>query len=92
LSKRAQELKAKDIVIVAVQTSEIKREKLDEWKNENNISFPVGVIEGDSEKIRTNWGVRSLPWLILTDKKHTVVAEGFSIDELDDKITSLGQK
>ena len=33
-----------------------------------------------------SWGVRAQPWLILTDKEHVVRAEGFSVDELDDKI------
>jgi hypothetical protein len=53
---------------------------------ENGVTFPVGVIEGDSEKSRFNWGVKSLPWLILTDKNHIVQAEGFALDELNEKI------
>jgi len=86
ISKRAQELKAKDIMIVIIQAASVEKAKLDKWIKENNISFPVGTIEGDSEKTRFAWGVKSLPWLILTDKKHTVVAEGFGIDELEEKI------
>lgn len=85
LSKRAQELKAKDVVIVAVLDSKIGRKNLDEWIKENNIDFPMGIVEGNSRKIKFSWGVKSLPWLILTNKKHVVVAEGFSIDELDEK-------
>ena len=87
LSKRAQELRAKDIVIIAVQASKIERAKLDEWTKENDIPFKIGMVEGDSEKIRFNWGVKSLPWLILTDDKHVVTAEGFGLDELDEKST-----
>lgn len=34
---------------------------------------------------RYNWGVRSLPWMILTDKNHIVAAEGFTVSELDEK-------
>ena len=89
LSERAQELKAKDIVVVAVQTSKIEQAKLDEWFKENNVLFPVGMIKGDSEKIRLAWGVKSLPWLILTDKKHIVTVEGFNHDGLDKKIKIL---
>ncbi|MBN2181915.1 MAG: hypothetical protein JW715_08360 [Sedimentisphaerales bacterium] len=85
LSKREQELKEKDVEIVAVQASKVEQEKLDEWIKENDIDFSVGIIEGDSEKTRFNWGVNSLPWLILTDKEHVVIAEGFNIDELDEK-------
>jgi hypothetical protein len=86
LSKRAKGLKAKDIVVVAVQASKIEKGKLDEWIKENEINFPVGMIEGDQEKTRFNWGVKSLPWLIITDKEHVVIAEGFGINELDEKI------
>ena len=44
------------------------------------------------EKTRFDWGVRSLPWLILTDKENIVRAEGFSINELDERITTLSVK
>jgi len=86
ISERAKEIKEKGIVIIAVQASKIEQAKFDEWIKENNIPFPVGMIEGDSDKIRFAWGVRSLPWLILADKKHVVTADGFNIDELDKKI------
>ncbi len=92
LSKKADELKEKDVIIVAVQASKIKQAKLDEWIKEQDITFPVGMIEGDSEKIQFTWGVKSLPWLILTDKQHIVQAEGFSLDELDEKIKMLAAK
>ena len=50
------------------------------------------MIQGDEEKIRFTWGVKFLPWLILTDKQHIVQADGFSINELDEKITALIEK
>jgi hypothetical protein len=86
LSKREQELKAKDIVIVAVQASKVEQSVLDEWIKDQNIPFSVGMIESDQENTRFDWGVKSLPWLILTDKKHAVTAEGFLLSELDEKI------
>ncbi len=39
-----------------------------------------------AEKIRFAWGVKSLPWLILTDSRHVVAATGFGLSELDEKI------
>jgi hypothetical protein len=87
LSSRAQELKAKDIVVVAVQASKIDENTLNEWTKENDIPFPVGMIQGDDEKIHFAWGVQSLPWLILTDKKHNVRLEGFSINELNEELS-----
>jgi len=86
LSKRAQELQAKDVVVVAVQASKIDENTLNEWIKKNNIPFPVGMIEGDVEKTRFNWGVKSLPWLILTDREHVVIAEGFALSEIGDKL------
>jgi len=91
LSTRAKELMAKDVVVVAVQASKVDDSVLKDWVEKNNIPFPVGMIQGDEEKTRFTWGVRSLPWLILTDKKHAVTAEGFAINELDEKIKNLNE-
>ena len=92
LAKRAQELKEKNIEVVAIQASKINENKLNEWANENNIPFTVGMVQGDEEKIRFSWGVKSLPWLILTDDNHFVRSEGFGPNELNEKITMLRQK
>jgi hypothetical protein len=86
LSERAHELKAKDIIVVAVQSSKIDENKLNQWMKDQSISFPVGIVQGDEEEIRFTWGVKSLPWLILTDKEHVVRAEGFALGELDEKL------
>ncbi len=79
---------AKDVVVTAVQASKVDDSVLNEWVEKSNIPFPVGMVQGDEDKIRFSWGVRSLPWLILTDKKHIVTAEGFSVAELDEKLNS----
>jgi len=89
LNKKAQEFAAKDVVVVAVQASKIDKSSLDEWIKDQNISIPVGMIEANEEKTRFAWGIKSLPWLILTDTEHTVAAEGFGIDELDNKIEAV---
>jgi hypothetical protein len=86
LAKRVGELNEKDIVIVAVHTSKVDETKLNEWVKSHTFSFPVGTVKGNEKKFLFDWGIQSLPWLILTDKQHTIVAEGFGIDELDDKI------
>jgi len=86
LSERAQELKAKDIIIVAVQSSKIDESTLIEWIKEQSVSFPVGIVDDDEKGIRFSWGVKSLPWLILTDREHIVFAEGFAMMELDEKL------
>ena len=89
LTKRAEELKEKGIAIVLVQASKVDKEQLDNWVKKNHISFPIGMVEGDAEEVRFNWGVKSLPWLILTDAEHIIRAEGFALNELDGRLKQL---
>ena len=92
LAKRAKELKEQGVIVIAIQALKADENKLDEWIKKNNISFPVGIVQGDAEKVRFSWGVKSLPRLILTNDKHYVVAEGFNLKELDNKLKQLGDK
>jgi protocatechuate 3,4-dioxygenase beta subunit len=86
LRVKAQELQTKNVMVIAVQASKIEEDTLNEWCKQNKISFPLGIVQDDTEKARFAWGVRSLPWLILTDRKHTICAAGFGFDELNEKI------
>jgi hypothetical protein len=86
LAEQAEQLKQKGITVVAVHISKVDESKLDEWVKNTNITFPVGRVRSDEEKIRFKWGVRSLPWLILTDPKHVVTAEGFAVSEMGEKL------
>jgi len=92
LAKQAQQLKQKGVTVVTVQASKIDENKLNEWIKKYNIPFTVGMINGNVEKTRFDWGVRSLPWLILTNPQHIVRAGGFGPSELDDKISAITQK
>ncbi len=89
LAGQIEQLKQKDIVVFAVQASKIDEDMLSEWSKKNNIPFPVGMIQGDVEKSRLTWGVKSLPWLILTDREHVTRAEGFGINDLNNKIGGI---
>ncbi len=92
LAKQAQQLKQKGVTVVVVQASKIDGNALNQWVKKYKIPFPVGMVQGDEEKARFAWGVKSLPWLILTDKQHTVQAQGFSINELNERIATLKEK
>jgi hypothetical protein len=93
LGKKAQELKAKDVSVVTIQASKVEeKKKLKDWLRKNRIAFPVGIVQGDETKTRRTWGIKALPWLILTDTEHVVRAEGFNVNELDDKIKSIREK
>jgi protocatechuate 3,4-dioxygenase beta subunit len=82
LAKRTEELKEKDMVVVGVQASKMEKSALDEWVRKQGISFPVGTIEGDERERRFEWGIKSLPWLILTDGEHIVRLEGAGLGEV----------
>jgi hypothetical protein len=86
LAKREEELKEKGVTVVAVQTSKVNEDRFNEWMKEHSVPFPIGMVQGDVEKTRFAWGVHSLPWLILTDRRHIVCAEGFGFEELGEKI------
>ena len=58
-------------------------------KNIADIPFAVGSIQVDVEKIRSNWGFESLPWLILTNSQHLVIDAGFGLSELNEKVRAI---
>ncbi|MBN2180507.1 MAG: carboxypeptidase regulatory-like domain-containing protein [Sedimentisphaerales bacterium] len=87
LSERADRLEEKGFKVVAVQVATIERTDLDKWLAAENVPFEIQILKDDFNKRQYSWGVKSLPWLILTDKSHTVTAEGFGIGELESKIS-----
>ena len=86
LAKQAEQLKERGVTVVAVQASKVDQNVLDEWVKKNNVAFPVGMVRGDDEQTRFTWGVKSLPWLILTDRNHVVVSEGFQLGDLANQL------
>lgn len=90
LAKRAEQLKEDGVIVAAVQASKVDKNTLDDWVKKNNVPFRVGMVQGDEEKTRFAWGVKSLPWLIFADREHVVTAEGFGLAELDEKVKQAG--
>ncbi|UCD56306.1 MAG: hypothetical protein JSV16_10760, partial [Candidatus Hydrogenedentota bacterium] len=87
LANREKLLARKDVYVVLVHGEKADDDKLNAWLEKRKISLPVWRISGDDhEHVRQTWGVRSLPWLIVADKNHIVTAEGFGLEELDEKI------
>ena len=86
LNKRAETLLEKDLYMIFIHAGTLEEKALISWLKRNEILPPVGISDKDLPVLERIWGVQALPWLILTDKKHIVTDEGFSIDELDEKI------
>jgi len=89
LARRADELSGRGVTIIAVQATAREENKLKAWVAEQGIRLPVGRLKGDVDTVKSAWGIKSLPWLILTDEKHVVRAEGFPVDELDGRIERM---
>jgi protocatechuate 3,4-dioxygenase beta subunit len=92
LGEKTQQLKAEGVVVAAVQASKIDLGTLDQWRERYNVSFPLAMNPGDEEKTRFAWGVRALPWLILTDTRQIVVAAGFGLEEINDELRRMVDK
>ena len=86
LAEKAGILANQGVTVLCVHASGVEAKTVDEWMREYNIPFFAGTMTEDPEKARYAWGVKSLPWLILTDREHVVEANGFSLAELDEKI------
>jgi hypothetical protein len=86
LAKQAEAIKDKAVVALTVDISGVGRESLDEWMKQSNVPFPAGVLQGRFEEKKETWGIKAVPWLILTDRDHIVRAEGFAVDELNARI------
>jgi hypothetical protein len=87
LIRRAPQVGEKGVTIVAIQAGQAEQTALDQWTQEQKPPFPISRIASDVEKTQFEWGVASLPHLILTDRKGIVIAEGFGLlGELDKKI------
>jgi len=67
----------KGVALVCIQVTPIEEETLAAWKKENKITLPIEILPGDGETVQQQWGVRSLPWLTLTDRDHRITEEGF---------------
>jgi len=82
------------VTVLTVQTAEADTERLKQWLDENNITMPVGKLPGGEAgpKLQAAFGAHSLPWLILTDDRHVVRAEGFAVEELADKLQAASAR
>jgi len=83
LAGRADTLGEKGIEVVVAQVTQLDRSVLDQWFKDRNIPFEVHILEGDFNQQQHAWGVKSLPWLVLTDERHAVVEEGLSLESLE---------
>ncbi len=91
LTAQADALKKNHVAVIILQAGPMTDAAYAAWLQEAALPFPIARLKDPSEKARFAWGAASLPWLILADKNHRVVAEGFSVEELDAKLNELAK-
>ncbi len=91
MAARAEALN-KRFSVLLVSTSSASRDEIAEWLNENGISWICESVGEDLEKTKFAWGVKGLPWLILTDEKHVVLSEGLTLAQLDEALKKQDER
>ena len=89
LTKKADKLAAKGVAVFTVHARTVDPDVLWKWLKTNNIRCSAGYVSQDpnvARQQRKAWGIRALPWLILTDNRRVVRAEGFGLAELDENL------
>jgi protocatechuate 3,4-dioxygenase beta subunit len=91
LNEKSPALQQKNISIVGVQAAITSDETFNDWMSTSPVSFPIGRVTEKTDKSKWASSVNTFPWLILTDARHQVIAEGFAFDELDAQIAKLAK-
>jgi hypothetical protein len=86
LVKMQSVLEAKQVSIILVHLSSPGDNPPEEWLERNRIPLLTETLGEGRVQARQIWGVKVLPWLILTDDRHNVTAEGFPLSELNQKL------
>lgn len=89
LSDQCEALGQKGIAVLAIQTVPVAADSIHSWTNSAPLAFPLCCVKEKTPRTRWATEVESLPWLILCDDKGKVADEGFSIDDLPDKLAAL---
>ncbi|MDH4240235.1 MAG: hypothetical protein OEW48_11795 [Phycisphaerae bacterium] len=87
LAERASKLAEKDVLVIFVDAAGSEKKQVDTWAKQHSIKVGVGRLHKEIlKRIRKAWGIETLPRLVLTDRNHVIVAEGFALEELEGKI------
>jgi hypothetical protein len=86
LTAQYEMLRSNSVEVLLIQSSIMPPESLSKWQEMFGNTFKIATMTGDLQAIRWSWGIKALPWLILTDRNHIVTSEGFLVSEIGDKI------
>ncbi len=91
LAEQNDALRQKGVNVLAAQAALTTEDSFKQWKDANPVPFAVGRVAEKLDKVKWATEVESFPWLILTDAKGRVAAEGFALEELDAKLQTLSK-
>jgi len=80
LKQLANPLQGKGLTLIAVQVSAVETQQLEQWIQDQGIPFAILQAPGTFEQKRLDWGIKSLPWMVLTDADHFVLQEGLTLE------------
>jgi len=89
LSDKSDLLRTHNVDTILIQTSQIDLKKYGSFLEGNRISHTIEIVKGDLNSLKPRWGIKAMPWLILTDENHVVHLEGFNLNELERRIKEL---
>jgi protocatechuate 3,4-dioxygenase beta subunit len=89
LAERADALAERSIQVVLLNGEPTEPQPMKAWLADFDIPFACGIIADEAEKIRFELGVQAMPWLILADGRHTVIAEGCALLDVFNKVDSV---
>jgi hypothetical protein len=89
LAGEVQQLGEQGIALLVIRVAPADSQPAGEFPVESGDVYRRGFIEGDIEQVKFTWGVRSLPWLLLADREHTVRASGFSLADLGNQVSKM---
>jgi hypothetical protein len=89
LAAKADRLHEKKVAVVLLNAAPADKAALDAWLSDNGINWPCGIAADNPEATQFGIGAKALPWLILTNAENNVIAEGFSVEELEEKLNHI---
>lgn len=90
LNRLSASLAEKGVRVAALHCSKVNPGIADNWVRANRLRLPVGKLPDVVPEILRAWRAEKLPWLVLTDTEHTITAEGFDLNDLDEKLKRSG--
>lgn len=91
LGNKEKEFLAKDILVVLVHSAPVEEKTVQGWLSKNKIAFPCGMVNKAYEA--RQWSNDRVPFLVLTDKEHLIIAnEGLRLEDIDEKIKNRENK